>query len=407
MAHCTDSFSQGWQHMVKVLFSPVRVGFWFLMAFLIFITEDLLHISPVKFFPQTLMEEAAVDPSVLEPHLMTIIVVGVSYFFLALIFLLFSSAARLVYMTGVRNGSVSLFKALEELLPRIITYYLWNVIIPIIAFIILFVVMIVFTLVVLLPLGVTDPFSAGIAVMAIMVLIGLAAFFVTLVYLMIMRSFVVPMMVFQNKGIFSSIGSSIGLIFSNFFECAGFLMIRFAAMIGLIAVVILPTIGVVMIFDYIDYELLKNQDILRGFISNINILLFGLVIEPFLLPYNIFVDSYALAFLHKLTGDNRFISSADDENPNQPAPSAFSTDQPTAPPVDQPTPPSSTMPPMASIPGSNEPINFNDIPIENSQALQNPPETSTLEARPTEAPTQNTILNEDESKNNSPQPPNL
>lgn len=403
MAHCTDAFSNGWQHMVKVLFSPVRVGFWFMMAFLIFITEDLLHISPVKFFPQTLMEEAAVDPSVLEPHLMTIIVVGVSYFFLALIFLLFSSAARLVYMTGVRNGSVSLFKALEELLPRIITYYLWNVIIPIIAFIILFVVMIVFTLVVLLPLGVTDPFSAGIAVMAIMVLIGLAAFFVTLVYLMIMRSFVVPMMVFQNKGIFSSIGSSISLILSNFFECAGFLIIRFAAMIGLIAVVILPTIGVVMIFDYIDYELLKNQDILRGFISNINILLFGLVIEPFLLPYNIFVDSYALAFLHKLTGDNRFISSADDENSSSSIPPVSATDQPTTSPVDPSIPPSSTMPPMTSTPGSNEPINFNDIPIEHTNpAQQSPPETSTLEV-----PSQETTLNEDESKNNPPQTPNL
>jgi hypothetical protein len=396
MAYCTDAFSQGWQHMVKVLFSPVRVGFWFLMAFFMFICEDLLHISPFKFFPNDLFEKAAVDPSVLEPFLMSIIVVGVSYFFLSLIFMLFSSGARMVYLIGVRNGSVSVFKALEDLLPRIITYFLWNVIVPFIAIIVLFVVSLIFAIAVMLPFGVTDPLSAGIAVTLIMVFIGLVTFVIVLTYLMVMRSFVVPMMVFQNKGIFSAIGSSFGLIFSHFFECAGFLMIRFASLMGLLAVFILPTLGVLMVFEYIDTDLLRDQHILRGFISNINLLILSAILEPILLPYNIFVDSYGLAFLKKLTGDNCFLPGAEGEKTDVSSPS--DTSNPSLQPVvssEQPTPPPSPVPPMTSVPLNNEPVNFKDIPVDPVREV----------SPPTEQPPQDSAPEQEEPKNDPPQPP--
>lgn len=368
MAHCTDTFSKGWQHSVWVLFSPFRAGYWLLMACLMFLCENLMHIDPTLFISQDVLLAAREDPSVLEPLLLKILILGVVYFFLMLIFLLISSGAKMVYLVGVRHGSVSVFKTLEDLLPRIITYYLWNVIVPIIGLVFIFIVTLIFAIAILLPLGITDPLSAGIAVMILMVFIGLCVFFVMFIYLVLMRSFVVPLMVFQDKGIFHAWGSTLGLIFSNFFESLGFFLIRFALLMGLILVMVLPVIGVTFLFDYIDNVILADHDLLRGMIGNINILLFAAIIEPFLLPYNILVDSYSLAFLRRLTGDNRFLP--DTANANMNGNSTSLSEPHFTPPLAQsspPQPPFSTINPASYMPISKEPVAFKDIPVETEQ----------------------------------------
>lgn len=373
MAYCTDALSQGWQHTVRILFSPWRVGFWLQMAFFMFIIEDLFHISPMKYISKDVMETAMEDPTVLEPILMQLLVIGVVYFFLVLIFMLMSCAARMVYLTGVRNGFVTVLKTVEELLPRIITYYLWNVIVPLIGFVIFFIFTLIFAFAVLLPLGVSDPLSAGIAVLIIMAVIGLAAFFFVMVYLILMRSFVVPQMVFLDKGIFQAWGSAFGLIFRHFFETVGFFFIRFALIIALLVVLIIPLFGAAFLFDYIDNVILRDHDLLRVIISNANILLLSLIIEPLLLPYNIFVDSYSLAFLKQLTGDSRLLPDTSYAGANS---TISNTTYPqTPPPVFQSVPPQKPIPPMQYGPLSNEPVAFKDIPVDSLSGMtQMPPE---------------------------------
>ncbi len=375
MAHCTDAFSQGWQHMAKVLFSPFHFGFWLLMAFLIFVANDLSSINPSQFLTQEQIKTVMKDPASIQPYLMTILIIGVIYLFMMVILLFLASAARMLFFVGVRNGKVDVSQSLENLLGKMITYFLWNLIVPMLGLFIIFVLAMIIAMAVLLPAGGADVQSAGIVFFIVMAMFGLFVFIVVFFYMVLMNSFVLPQMIFQDKGIFESWGSAIGLALSEFSEFIGFCLIRSGIWVVLFVVLLIPMIIMGLLFGVLEISL-GNQPIVLGVLTIIISLPFLFVLEGILLPATVFLDAYSLAFIRNVTGDERFLPGyesasvpAQEEGP--PSPST------PPPPANPPTPPPQE--PHDNNAVNHEPVAFKDIPVEETggySALPPPPAIS-------------------------------
>ena len=358
MAYCTDAFGQGLQHTGRILFRPWRIGFWFKMAVLNFVVLGFSNLQlDYGFTDPEKIQDILKNIERYTVYLPMILAGSLIFFVLWLIVSFFSSAARIIFLEGVRRSEIGIFASYSRHDSKIVTYFLWNVIMPMVGTVVMVVILFLTALFPMLVELMAGPQIGTIATILVLVLIFGLALLAMLFYEIIMNTFVLPQMVFRNQGIFSSWREAFSIIFGNFWEFLGYAIIRIAVYMGVLMVTLFASLLVWLVYLVISYplfgdtQLTFSQSLVMAFL--LLPLMFG--VRFVLLPIPAFKDAFALAYLAGITGDETFFPGAvphheaDDASPAV----SISTETKSPPPF---------MP-------SDGPVLFKDIPEFNTGAV--------------------------------------
>ena len=233
MAQCTEAFSRGWGHTIRLLFRPFRLLIWLKMALLALLVRGLSSFMDLttrlggnseSIFTDMESTYEAIQANL--PYYVGIFVVAL---FLYLIFIFFNAVARFLFYDGVLNGMTYFFKSWSEHFSAIITYFLWNIVVSLIlgGITVLFFAGIYFFII----MGFSDPqASVGVGMaLGITLIFGLGLIFFILwaFYMVILDNLVVPQMLVKKRGIIKAWAEALGMVLENLFDFIGFILIRF------------------------------------------------------------------------------------------------------------------------------------------------------------------------------------
>ncbi|MBD3267900.1 hypothetical protein GF373_14630, partial [bacterium] len=286
MAKCTDSLSRGLSYTSNLLFKPLDLLFWLKMFFLLYITQAM------GFIVQLALDFTAVDFQSIQSQDTAVnlpIFIGLGVFFILsnIIILFFWSAVTVLFYDGVYRGSMAYADAFSRLFAKIISFFLWNVIIGLV----IMVGVIVFAVLVgILFAGIGTASNHSMALILFFIVGALAALLALVLfaaYTVILNYLVLPQMIIKNKGILGAWGEAFRIFFENLMECLGFgamqcvVQILYGILIG----------GVILILSMI-----LTAFGLPPYAKSILAHPFLALMVFILLPIQVFQDAYALYF---------------------------------------------------------------------------------------------------------------
>lgn len=349
MAHCTRAFGMGWSHAGRILFAPFRLGFWLkLTALHVFIWGMTNFHFQYEFVSGETLRGALENPE-RYAHLVPMILVGGAAFLIVYLFItFFSSAARLMFVDGVRGGNIEIGDSFSRLIGRIVSLFLWNMIVPTLGALLLAAALFALA-VVFVPFEMAlDPGTAGAGMALGFLAVILAAGGVVLIYRFYMEALVIPIMAAGGEGIFGAWGEAARLTFEDFGEMLGYFLVRL--LIGIAVFVLLAVVAAMVWIAGLaaGYLLFGGAPQSLGEALALAAAMFPpmVVIQFFWLPVPVFKDAYALAFLAAAAGDERYGVGGKADNGQD---GAESSEPPGAFPSPPPAPPSG-------------PTQFRDIP---------------------------------------------
>ncbi len=398
MALCTDTFTQGWTVVIRLLFKPFRLIFWIKMAFLVFFAEVFSSLS-MEFLQQfDLMAKMEADPDSMMEILPEIIAFLMGFILIVIVYSLLNAATRVLFYDAVLRGASYYGKAFGRHLSTIVSYFLWNIIASIL--LIVFAIIALIIIAVIAGLLAAAMNSEGIIVLAGFAGLGLVLLmlFVGLIYWIILDGMVLPLMVTSDLGIFAAWGKSLRLIFSHFGGFIGFAFIR--SIVSLTKITILIVVNLIMMFAVFGFslqEMVEGQETMGQNLTMISFMIpLGYFLSLILLPIPILRDCYSLSFIAALTGGSDKPSPEGDKPTN-----SHSTKPGTA--------PSSEVPPVFQGPTS-----FSDIPTQTQEPDEDTGDTdnrSISPSEPLESPespeTQESPSERPPDENAPPSPPGL
>lgn len=325
MAHCTDAFSRGWTHMIRLLFQPFRLVFWLKMAIL-----ALLLGGPSTFrfnFPGGGFPGSTPSPTIPGSEFETIMnqiveniaiisVVFVAVTLFMIVFTFLHSCARFFFYDGILNGVVYFGDSWRRNSSQIIVYFLWNIVVSILFFILVIVLIALAFLVLggILGFSSTEP-TMGVIILMVTLGLGFALILILLgiLYAELLDGVVVPHMLVKKIGIFESWSIALRLFFENLLEFVGFLLIRLAVgivsfMFYFFAAMIIGVMAMLVMFPIFG---LASPDSNLPFVfmtvMTLVLILPGVYIVNFIfLPISVFNNAYSLSFLAGIAHDPTF-----------------------------------------------------------------------------------------------------
>ncbi len=346
--------------MIRLLFQPFRFVYWLKMAILVLLINGLSNTNLFQYRNQqqtNFQELETMADRALEmlPFIVGIVIL-VILFIIVISFL--SSAARVLFYRGVLDGVVYYGRFFREEGSTILSYFLWNVIVTILAFFFILLIGILFMFSSFL-LGTFEGNTTGLIVS---VTVGIVLFVIVIIgviaYHILLHCMVLPQMIVEKKGIFSSWSRAIGLALEQLGEFIGFVLIRIAIGICVLLLMIVVSIFIGMIAVLFALPLTGGGEL--GFATGVvlTILLFPIAfaLNFILLPIPTFQDTYALSFMAGITGNNNYEPGGHSPEP---------VDEPTfgAPIEPEEDKPSSFYSSTDSSQEQTGPIHFKDIPV--------------------------------------------
>lgn len=381
MAYFTDSFGVGINRMFALLFQPLRLIFWLKMTILFFLAQGFNpagYIINAYDIPMTPQEFDQWQSQVIEtlPYMIGLVIL---LLFSSIIFSFVAASARLVHLESVKNGTCYYFSSFGRLIGQIVAYFLWNIIIFVIFMLLILLLTAIYTA---LSYALTSGFGniAPIIMLLMGIFIGLIIAVHVLLYLFILDGLVLPQMVVEDKGILAAWGSALGMVFSKPGEFLGFCMVRsmFNIILGVIYFIFIFFTTTVTILVLQGVSGATEPSNMENFFSSLASIPMLFIFSIILLPFPIFFDTYALAFLHQITGNDAYhfapSQTSTTPEPQQPDPDEHETHSP----MGDSSPAMMTGSTMS--PTTSGPVHFNDIPTdppksspEASQASDPPP----------------------------------
>ncbi len=352
MAHCTDSFGKGWNHMIRLLFQPFRFVYWLKMTILFLFMSGISSMNYYRFQGDTTPRFDNLDgmaDQMLEmmPYFISIAILVI---LLMILFTFLSSAARILFYKGILDGVIYYMKYFREQSSSIISYFLWNVIVTLVAGIVLLLISFGILLLGYL-LGAFEGDTLG---LVISITLGgsfiVILFILVILYFVLLDSLVLPIMVVKQRGIFAAWSKALGLALANFWDFTGYVLIRIAIgiFVGIVTFFIGLFLGMLALLIIIPLSGGVELNFISATLIGIILLPIAFIINFFLLPIPAFKDSYALSFMGGLTGDSSFepINSTQTDIPSEPA----QTQEP-------------------QLPNGQGPVDFKDIPSQDTNNL--------------------------------------
>lgn len=328
MAICTDSLSRGWSRTISILFQPFRLIFWLKMAFIVFFMHQLTNYNlfsqlvlgylepylpedPTQFNNYDQLFEKAAD-------ILPIIVMVTMVIIVFMIFLNFvKSALRIIFLDGVYKGVSYFQRSFSGHFSQIVSYFLWNVVITLITFILILVIGGgLFALI--WGTNAMEGETTGL-IISITLSIGLffIMFFITILYLVLLEAIVLPLMLVKDLGILSAWGEALRLSFGNFWDFIGFVVIRVIidVVVGILLIIFGMILGFIMVLVVGVAQVavtsssggsMGQPEIFNSIYFTLLTIPFSFIINFFLLPLPVFQDAYAFCFIKDLTGNTEF-----------------------------------------------------------------------------------------------------
>ncbi len=369
MAICTNSLSRGWSRTILILFQPFRLIFWLKMAFIVFFMHQLTNYNlfsqlvlgylepylpedPTQFNNYDQLFEKAAD-------ILPIIVMVTMVVIVFMIFMNFvKSSLRIIFLDGVYKGKSYFQRSFSGHFSQIVSYFLWNVVITLITFILILVIGGgLFALI--WGTRAMEGDTTGL-IISITLSIGLffIMFFITILYLVLLEAIVLPLMLVKDVGILSAWGDALRLSFGNFWEFIGFVVIRVIidVVVGILLLICGMILGFIMVLvvGMTQFAVASGSGVAMGQPEIFNNIYFTLLTIPlsfiinfFLLPLPVFQDAYAFCFIRDLTGDSEY-EPGKHSLPKKEPPQTQSMDEPVL---------QTSQPPLG-------PVSFTEIPPE-------------------------------------------
>jgi len=356
MAHCTDAFGRSWNHMSRLLFQPFRFFYWIKMTLLVFVVNGLSSLNiPIRYtemFKAERLEKLSQQVLNLLPVLLIGFVVLVLF---TLLMGFLSCAARMLFYEGVRHGVIYYWETFLKQSIKIVTFFLWNIIAMLLAGLFAMIGLVVIFIFLTLAGGMafvesSEAPNMTVLVIGVTLLIGFFLFLLILLifYVVLLDSFVVPLMLVRDQGIFTAWARAIRLALENLWEFLGYVALRIG--IGIFFVLVMFVVGLFMglLTFLLAFPIFGGYPlgIKAALVLSIFLLPVSFAVTLVLLPIPIFQDAFALTFLRRLTGDRSFEPQGLDEPE---AESPFSKEFASPPP---------------SYPPTSGPIHFREIPPE-------------------------------------------
>lgn len=368
MAHCTDAFSSGWNRMMKLAFQPVRGAFWLKGVLLLFLMQAMQYCNPSFLYGDLIREHREADQlaEALIQRLPYMLAGLVMFMLLGIVLGFLSSAARIIFYQGVQRGTFQIRGDFARHIGSIISFFLWNICIIILAFIAAMLVGGVLVGIMMLLGAGSNGVGIGFMLLVLIgLVIGLGLFVLSTLYVVLLDGVVIPQMVIEETGILAAWGRALSLLTEHLFEFIGFIVIRFV--IGFImGLIIFVCYFVMSIFIMLIVAGGSGFDpsSFAGISQSINSFLMAplmLVLTAFLFPFPLLSDAYSLYFMRAITGDSRY------QPPNEQ--DGGGAQQPAGPAPEPPFSPAPPRPPMEPA-AQTGPVHFNDIPVEAGAPVQ-------------------------------------